>query len=103
MTAWILPVLVFLVWFLWVAACAEESSLRGAKKGQPPSERPGTSVFPGIPFFPLAFWGIAWGVDRFVEPWGTLTVGAFHAVFGVVLIVSIVRYVREIRAIDSRA
>ncbi len=103
MTAWILPVLIFLVWILWVAACAEESNLRSAKEGRPPSERPGTSILPGFPLFPLAFWGIAWVVDRFVEPWGTLTVGAFHAVFGAVLIVSIVRCTREIRAIDSRA
>ena len=102
MTAWILPILIFLVWFLWVAACAGESNLRSAKKGVPPDQRPGTSILPGIPLFPLMFWGIAWGADQFVAPWGTLGVGAFHTVYGVVLGFGISRTVRELRAIDAR-
>lgn len=103
MSTWLLPILIFLVWFLWVYVCAAEANLRGAKKGLPPEQRPGTSILPGIPVFPLAFWGIAWAIDLFMSPWGTLAVGAFHIVYGMILTVSVVRCIREINEIDSRA
>jgi hypothetical protein len=49
------------------------------------------SAIPVIPLFPLLLWGVAKIIDYLITPWGTIVVGAAHAVFGVVLSGSIVR------------
>ena len=101
MTHWLLPVFVFLVWCLWIGACAVGVAVEEARRNTPERERTGTSMFPGMPLFPLAFWGIAWAVDWAIDPWGSILVGAFHVAFGGTLIVSIVRGIRTVRAIDG--
>ena len=101
MTQWLLPVLIFLVWFVWIGACGLGVAVEDARRGVPEGERRGTSIFPGMPFFPLVFWGIAWAIDRVLDPWGSILIGAFHVVYGVVLVVSIARDVRTLRAIDG--
>ena len=101
MLSWIFPPFLLAVWFLWVYACAVGRAADGARRGIPEGKRGGTSIFPFIPVFPLAFWGIAWVIDRIASPWGTVGVGAAHVVFAGVLVVTIVRDLRDIRSIDG--
>jgi len=103
MATWFLPVFLFLVWFLWVIACAGETAVSNARRGIPEGRRGGASVFPGIPVFPLVFWGVAWIIDSVVSPWGSIIVGGAHVVFMILLIVSIVRDLRYLRSIDGTA
>ncbi len=98
-----LPVFLFLVWFLWVIACAGETAVSNARRGMPKGRRGGASILPGIPVFPLAFWGVAWIIDSVVSPWGSIIVGGAHVVFVIFLIVSIVRDLRYLRSIDGPA
>ena len=101
MTQWLLPVFIFFVWALWIAACAVQAAVKDARLGIPAGERRGTSVFPGMPLFPLAFWGIAWIIDLALRPWGSVLVGAFHVILGGMLIVSVIRGNRTLRTIDG--
>ena len=101
--AWMLPLFILLVWLLWALACACQSALNGAQRGIPPEQRPGTSVLPGVPLFPLVFWGIALAINAIAQPWGTYIVGAFHALFGLLLVVFLLRDSAKIRRIDGRA
>ena len=103
MATWFLPVFLFLVWFVWVIACAGETAVGNARRGIPEGRRGGASIFPGIPVFPLVFWGVAWIIDSVVSPWGSSIVGGAHVVFVVLLIVSIVRASRHLRSIDGPA
>lgn len=101
MVQWLIPVFVFFVWFLWIGACAAEAAVEDARRGTPEGERHGVSILPGMPVFPLAFWGVAWAVDRAIGPWGSILVGAFHVAFGITLVVSIVRSIRSLRAMEE--
>ena len=103
MATWFLPVFLFLVWFVWVIACAGETAVSNARRGIPEGRRGGASFFPGIPVFPLVFWGVAWIIDSVVSPWGSSIVGGAHVVFLILLIVSIVRDLRYLRSIDGPA
>ena len=103
MATWFLLVFLFIVWSLWVVACAGEAAVRDARRGIPEGKRGGASIVPFIPVFPLAFWGLAWIIDRVVSPWGSIIVGGAHVVFVILLIVSIVRYLRHLRSIDGPA
>ena len=103
MATWSLPVFLFVVWCVWVIACAGETAVSNARRGIPEGMRGGASVLPGIPVFPLAFWGVAWIIDSIVSPWGSIIVGGAHVVFVVLLIVSIVRASRHLRSIDGPA
>ncbi len=98
---WILAGGIFLVWCLWVLACAIAVAASDARRGVPPGERRRTSCLPGIPLFPVVFWGIAWIINRLFPSWGTITVGGFHVLFAIVLIVVIVRDLRCIRSVDG--
>jgi len=91
MPSWLLLVFLFATWFVWTIACAAEKAVHGARCGLPEGKRGGVSVLPGIPIFPLAFWGIALLIDLVVAPWGTWGIALAHAVFLVLLLVSIVR------------
>ena len=78
-----------------------EAAVRDARRGIPEAERGGTSILPGMPVFPLVFWGIALAGDWVMVRWGSILVGAFHVVFGITLVVSIVRGVLELRALEG--
>jgi len=101
MLPWIFPLFILAVWLLWFDACVIGGAADAARRGIPEGERGGSSILPGIPVFPLTFWGIAWVIDRAASPWGTLVVGAAHVVFAGVLLVTIVRDVRDLRSIDG--
>lgn len=100
MPQWVLPVFIFAVWLLWLKACELEVALEDARQPLPEAQRRGVSILPGIPVFPLAFWGLAWAIDQVVNPRGSTLVGAFHVTFGGFLVFAIVRDHREIRKID---
>ena len=101
MAPWLLPVFIFLVWSLWIGASAMGVAVENARRGTPEAERSGVSILPGMPLFPLAFWGIALAGNWAAPPWGSILVVAFHVAFGGTLIVSIVRSIRALRAIDG--
>ena len=103
MPPWLLPLFLILVWGLWVMGCASQRAVEDARRGVPEEQRGGVSIFPGIPVFPLAFWGIAWIIDRAASPWGTVVTGAAHAVFAIWLLISIARDWRHLRSIDGPA
>ena len=100
MPAWVLLLLLFVAWFLWLLACMAEVALSEASKGIPEGERRGVSILPGMPLFPLVFWGIALLIDQFVEPWGTNVVAGIHLVLSLVWLVSAIRDIRELSKIE---
>jgi len=100
MSTWILLAFFLAVWALWFIACVAEADLSDARRGVPEELRHGVSLFPGIPLFPMAAWGIAILIDRFVDPWGTYTIGGIHLVLGIVWGVSLYRNIRELRKLD---
>jgi hypothetical protein len=103
MSSWPLLVFIFLVWCLWLIASVFQRAVADARRGVPEHERGGVSVLPGIPVFPLAFWGVALLIDRVANPWGTLIVGFLHAFFGVFLTAIIVRAWWHLRSLDRPA
>ncbi|QEH38338.1 hypothetical protein OJF2_69390 [Aquisphaera giovannonii] len=52
---------------------------------------------------PLFFWGMAALVDLAAGSCGSPTVGAIHAVLGVLFLASSLRDVRTLRSLDGRA
>lgn len=101
MPAWILPLFILAVWLLALFAAVVGRSAEDARRGVPEEERGGVSFLPGIPLFPLTFWGLAWVVDRFAGPWGTATVGGAHVVFAGVILFYLGRDVRDLRSLDG--
>ncbi len=100
MSQWLLPVFIFAVWLLWHVACVLGAAREDARQPLPEGQRRGVSILPGIPVFPLVFWGLAWAIDQVVNPWGSILVGAFHVIFGGVLVFAVFRDYREIRNIN---
>jgi hypothetical protein len=88
---WLLLLFVFLVWCLWALAVSMQIAVWNARHPLPEVKRRGMSPAPVIPIFPLAFWGAAVLIDLVVDPWGTIVIGSLHAVYAVILTVSIVR------------
>jgi len=101
MPSWLLLVFVTFVWFLMVGVTVTQYAVEDAKRGIPVNQRRGVSWLPGIPIFPLMFWGVAWVVDQFVEPWGTWTIGGFHAVIGGLCVISIGRNVWRLWSMEK--
>jgi hypothetical protein len=101
MTTWLLLAFVFAVWCCWVVACAAEKAVKEARRGVPVGQRGGVSAVPGIPVFPLVFWGFAVVLDLFVSPWGIVIIGGFHLVFLVLLLVSIAKNWWCLRILDK--
>ena len=96
-SSWLLLIVLFLVWRLWGIAAAVQRAVADVRRGTE-VPRGGVSVFPVIPLFPLAFWGVAILVDRAAAPWGTWTVGLAHGGFAVCLVISIVRDYRRLHS-----
>jgi hypothetical protein len=82
-----------------VAQRAAEDVRRGTPEGQ----RGGVSILPDIPVFPVVLWGIAWLIDRAIDPWGTWAVAGAHGVFAACLVVSLVRDWRYLRSLAGAA
>lgn len=101
MSPWLLLAFLLFVWIIWVVGCVAEADLEDAQRGAPEGEHRGVSVLPVFPLFPLAFWGMALLIDRFVGTWGTLIVGGIHFVLGVIWSVSIYRDRRRLAEIGG--
>jgi hypothetical protein len=102
MPSWLLLICLLIVWMLWLFSCMAEVALSEARRGIPEGERRSVSIFPGIPVFPLAFWGIAMLVDWFATPWGTVSIASLHVVLGVAWAVSIFKNQRALAKIDRQ-
>jgi hypothetical protein len=103
MSWWLLLLMVFVVWLLWGVAAAAARAVSDARGGIPEGQRGGVSIAPVIPIFPLGFWGAALLADWIAGPWGTVVIGWFHALLGVVFTVSIGRDVWRLRSLDKIA
>ena len=101
--AWLLPLLLFGVWFLWTFAAIAEKRAGEVRAGTPPERRGGVSILPVIPLFPLFFWGVAWFADRFFPPWGSIVVGGLHVVLALFMLATLFRDLRFCRLHDHRA
>jgi hypothetical protein len=100
-TTWILALFILAVWLLALFGAVIGRSADGARRGVPEGERGGTSFLPGIPLLPLTFWGLAWVIDRFWGPWGTVTVGGAHVVFAGVILYHLGRDLRDLKELDG--
>jgi hypothetical protein len=72
-------------------------AVQNARHPLPEGQRRGMSAAPVIPVFPLFLWGTARVIDLVLDPWGAVVIGWLHAVFAIVLLVSIVRDWRRLR------
>ena len=88
---WALLIEVWIVWLLWCVGALAGRALSYARRGVPVDHLSGVSLAPIIPLFPLGFWTVAIVTDVFVNPWGTIVVGAFHAILGVSFAIGILR------------
>lgn len=69
--------------------------------GVPKHKRRGVSIVPGIPIFPLFFWGLAAVLDRFIGPWGTRFILYDHGLIFVVGLFAAVRSIVRLRRIEK--
>jgi hypothetical protein len=70
-----------LAWVVWVFATGLQKLARG--------EAGSVSVFPVIPMFPLAAWGLAYASHALSIPVGATVLGVIHGALLVALLVSI--------------
>jgi hypothetical protein len=101
MPSWLLLVALLVVWLLWGIAAVFGRAVDDKRRGIPEGQRGGVSFAPVIPVCPLVFWGIALVVNLVVDPWGTLIVGAFHAVLAVLFVISIGRNTWQYCSVDN--
>jgi len=101
MPSWVLLVFLFVVWILWLFSCMAEVAVAEARRGIPEGERRGVSILPGIPIFPLAFWGLALLGDRLVSPWGTIAMAGLHLILGINWAASLVRNTKALAKLDG--
>ena len=95
---WLLPAFIFFVWCLWAVAATAQVGVENARRPLPNGQRRGMSPAPVIPVFPLVLWRAAAIINLVVDPWGTIIFGSLHAVFAVILVVSIVRDLWRLRS-----
>jgi hypothetical protein len=98
---WLLLILLFLVWILCAILGALQVAIENVRHPLADGSRRGFSAAPAIPFFPLGFWIAAILIDAIAAPWGTLSIGSLHAVFGVILLFSVMRDWRRLRTLRS--
>lgn len=95
MMALLLPLFLFVVWFVWIPVCLLEREARG--------ESGGLSVMPVFPFYPLLAWGVAALLDRFYDRLGLMIVGGLHVLLLASFIVSAIRSLIIIRKNKRKA
>ena len=95
---WLLLLFIFLVWFLWAIAATLSVAVFDARNPLPDGKRRGMSPFPVIPLLPLGFFAAAKLLDQVGPPLGTLVIAALHALYALLLVVSIGRDLRKLRA-----
>ena len=88
-TTILLPIFIFVVWFFWIPVCIWHRAAKG--------DFGGTSVLPGIPIFPLFFWGLAGLLNWFQDGLGLKIVGGLHILLLLFYFVSAVKSLYLIR------
>lgn len=76
-------------WIFWVPAVLLEKVAKG--------DRGSTSIFPVLPVFPLAAWGIAYLIDFAKPQAGVVIVGGGHIIILASMLISITRSLLVIR------
>jgi hypothetical protein len=66
------------------------------------AEDAGFSFMPELIVFPPMFFGIAWGIDRIAEPWGSRLIAAVCAVMICLHIKVVIQGFRRIRIAEKR-
>jgi hypothetical protein len=103
LSSFLLLVFLVVVCFLVLVAGAAGLAVEAARRGLPEEQRRGVSIFPVIPVYPLAFWGVAMLIDWLADPWGTRVVGGLHAVLAVWCVVSIAQNTWRLRSLSKGA
>jgi len=85
----VLPIFLFVVWLFWIPVCVWERAARG--------DFGGSSIFPGVPVFPLCAWGLAALLNWFHQGLGLVLVGGFHILLLLFFIWSATRSLYVIR------
>jgi len=85
----LLPVFILVVWLFWTLDCILERAAKG--------DFGGTSILPGIPVFPLFFWGLAALLNWFHAGLGLKIIGGFHVLLLLFFIISAARSIYVIR------
>ena len=98
---WLLFLFIFGVWLLWAVTVCSEKAVKEARKGIPKGQRRGVSLAPIIPLMPLGFWSLALVIDVVIEPWGTWTIAGFHALFAIMLAISLIRNTFHLQSLDK--
>ena len=88
---WLLLLFIFFVWCLWAVAAAAQLAVEDARRPLPNGARRNLSVVPVLPVYPLILWGVAVLLNTVWDQCGTILVGCLHALFAMVLVVSIAR------------
>lgn len=91
---WLLPALLLGVWCLWAFAATAELRAKELRLSIPKDQRGGVSILPVIPLFPLLFWGVAWLMDAWASPWGTVAIGTLHIILMAMMGFTFVRDLR---------
>jgi hypothetical protein len=85
----VLPLFILVVWLLWIPVCVWSRAARG--------DLGGTSIFPGIPVFPLAAWGLSALLEWLHPNLGLLVIGGSHVLLLLVFLVSAYRSLHAIK------
>lgn len=88
---WLLLSSISVAWLLWCFAGVWEVKVEDRRNPLPDGTRRGFSIVPVIPLYPVALWGIAKLIDRFANPWGSVSIVLLHAILGVVALGSCIR------------
>ena len=75
-----------LIWSLHMYCSAMRNAIEDARNGLPEERRRGVSILPAIPLIPLLFMSLAALIDRWHNPYGTLSIAGLHMAYGVFLI-----------------
>jgi hypothetical protein len=68
MPSWLLASLLFVGWCLWAVAAVSQRAAEAVRRGTPEGQRGAVSILPFIPVFSVVLWGIAWLLDRAIDP-----------------------------------
>ena len=98
----VLPILLFCSWFAILLVPAGKLAIEDLKAGVPEDKRHGVSVMPVFPVMPLLFWGLAYGIDRFCGPWGSVSIMVLHSIALLWAIFAMVRDHRILKRMDSK-
>lgn len=80
-------------WIVWIPAAVLEKKVKGSIGN--------ISIFPVIPIFPLAAWGLAYWLNLLYPSLGVVTVGGCHAALLAAMLISIIKSSAAIRHIEK--